>query len=108
MVTNLENADVEVHKKLEEEKAEYEGVKARHILIRTKGSGAPAGGKKELTDEEALEKAKALRTQIVAGGDFATIPKAESDDPGSGANGGDLNSLWHRQIVPPFAQTPFS
>src|SRR5579859_240896 len=102
----IENADVE--KYYNDHKSEYERVKARHILIRTKGSGAPAGGKKELTDEEALEKAKALRAQIVAGGDFATIAKAESDDPGSGANGGDLNSFGHGQMVPPFEQAAFA
>ncbi len=108
MSTNLKIPDAELHKYFDEHKAEYERVKARHILIRTKGSGAPAGGKKELTDEEALEKAKALRAQIVAGGDFATIAKAESDDPGSGANGGDLNSFGHGQMVPPFEQAAFS
>src|SRR5260370_19386903 len=108
MSTNLKIPEAELDKYFGEQKAEYERVKARHILIRTKGSGAPAGGKKELTDEEALEKAKALRAQIVAGGDFATIAKAESDDPGSGANGGDLNSFGHGQMVPPFEQAAFS
>ena len=37
-----------------------------------------------------LEKAKAIRVRLVAGEDFATIAKAESDDKGSGAQGGDL------------------
>src|ERR1700676_4295586 len=91
MSANLKIGDAEVQKYYDEHKGEYERVKARHILIRTKGSAAPAGGKKELTDEEALEKTKALPARIVAGEDFATIAKAESDDTGSGASGRSLN-----------------
>jgi parvulin-like peptidyl-prolyl isomerase len=108
MSTNLKIDDAEAHKFYDEHKNDYERVKARHILIRFKGSGVPAGGKKELTEEEALAKAKALRARIVAGEDFATIAKAESDDPGSGANGGDLNTFGHGQMVPQFEQAAFS
>jgi peptidyl-prolyl cis-trans isomerase C len=102
----IENADVQ--KYYDEHKSEYERVKARHILIRTKGSAAPAGGKKELTDEEALEKTKALRARIVAGEDFAAIAKTESDDTGSGATGGELNFFSHGQMVPPFEKAAFA
>src|SRR5580704_5940069 len=108
MSANLKIGDADVQKYYDEHKAEYERVTARHILIRTKGSAAPAGGKKELTDEEALEKTKALRARIVAGEDFATIAKAESDDTGSGANGGSLNSFSHGQMVPPFEKAAFA
>lgn len=108
MSANLKIEDADVQKYYDEHKREYERVKARHILIRMKGSPAPAGGKKELTDEEALEKAKALRARIVAGEDFATIAKAESDDTGSGANGGDLNFFSHGQMVPPFEKAAFA
>jgi parvulin-like peptidyl-prolyl isomerase len=108
MSANLKIEDADVQKYYDEHKNEYERVKARHILIRTKGSAAPAGGKKELTDEEALEKTKALRARIVAGEDFAAIAKAESDDTGSGANGGDLNSFGHGQMVPPFEKAAFA
>jgi parvulin-like peptidyl-prolyl isomerase len=108
MSANLKIGDADVQKYYDEHKAEYERVTARHILIRTKGSAAPAGGKKELTDEEALEKTKALRARIVAGEDFATIAKAESDDTGSGATGGSLNAFGHGQMVPPFEKAAFA
>jgi len=108
MSANLKIEDADVQKYYDAHKAEYERVTARHILIRVKGSAAPAGGKKELTDEEALEKVKALRARIVAGEDFATIAKAESDDTGSGANGGSLNSFSHGQMVPPFEKAAFA
>ena len=104
---NLKVEDADVRKYYDDHKNEYERVKARHILVRFKGSAAPAG-KKELTEEEALEKTKALRARIVAGEDFATIAKAESDDTGSGAQGGSLGTFPHGQMVAPFDQAAFS
>jgi len=87
---------------------EYESVKARHILIRVKGAPMPgAEGKPELTDEQALAKAQEIRKKIVAGGDFAAIAKAESDDSGSGAQGGDLGEFRHGMMVPPFEEAAF-
>src|SRR5439155_23129209 len=108
LTTNLKLEDTDVHKYYDDHKNEYERVKARHILIRFKGSSVPAGAKKELTEEEALEKVKALRARVVAGEDFATLAKAESDDVGSGANGGDLNFFGHGQMVGPFDQAAFA
>jgi peptidyl-prolyl cis-trans isomerase C len=105
--TNLTLADADVRKHYDEHKNEYERVKARHILIRIKGAPSPAV-KAELTDEEALAKAKALRARIVAGEDFGTIAKAESDDSGSGKNGGELDFFGHGQMVPPFEQAAFA
>jgi hypothetical protein len=90
-------------------KNEWETVTARHILIRFKGS--PVGlkdGQKDLTDEEALAKAKDLRAKIVAGGDFAALAKAESDDVGSGANGGSLGEFTRGRMVPPFDEAAFT
>jgi parvulin-like peptidyl-prolyl isomerase len=90
-------------------KNEWETVSARHILIRMKGS--PVGlkdGEKDLTDEEALAKAKDLRAKIVAGGDFAALAKAESDDVGSGANGGSLGEFTRGRMVPPFDEAAFT
>lgn len=90
-------------------KNEWETVSARHILIRMKGSPvALKDGQKDLTDEEALAKAKDLRAKIVAGGDFAALAKAESDDVGSGANGGSLGEFTRGRMVPPFDEAAFT
>jgi parvulin-like peptidyl-prolyl isomerase len=106
--TTLKVDEADARKYYEEHKGEYEKVKARHLLIRFKGSPVPVGDKKDLTEEEALEKVKALRAQIVAGGDFAAIAKKESDDTQSGANGGDLDAFSHGQMVGPFDQAAFA
>ena len=90
-------------------KNEYEQVKASHILIRFQGSRvALKPNQKDLTDEEALAKATEIRKKLVAGGDFAAIAKAESDDAGSGAQGGSLGSFPHGAMVGPFDQAAFS
>jgi peptidyl-prolyl cis-trans isomerase C len=87
----------------EEHKQDWEGISARHILIRFQGSRVPLKpGQKDLTEAEALAKAQDLRKRIAAGEDFATLAKAESDDAGSGANGGDLGVFRHGQMVPAF------
>jgi peptidyl-prolyl cis-trans isomerase C len=95
--------DAELHKYYDAHLNEFEQVKARHILIRSKGSPLPVKpGQKDLTDEEALAKVQDLRKQIVAGKDFAALAQQESDDTGSGANGGDLGFFHRNQMVPAF------
>ncbi len=84
-------------------------VKARHILIRYKGSPVPLRpDQKELTQEEALAKATSLRDKIEKGADFGALAKAESDDVGSGANGGDLGSFGKGRMVKEFDEAAFS
>jgi peptidyl-prolyl cis-trans isomerase C len=101
--------DAAVEKYYNEHKNDYEVLKARHILIRVKGAPMQAvAGKPELTDEEALAKAQAIRTRLTAGEDFATIAKAESDDAGSGAQGGDLGEFKKGMMVPPFETAAFA
>ena len=67
-----------------------ERVKARHILLKTQGKPA---------SEEAAIKAKGenLLKQIKGGADFAKLAKENSEDPISGANGGDLGD-WIARV----------
>lgn len=93
----------DAHKYYEEHKQEWDTITARHILIRFQGSAVPVrAGQKDLTDAEALAKAQDIRKRLLAGEDFATLAKAESDDTGSGANGGELGAFHHGQMVPAF------
>ena len=102
-------SDADLKKAYEENKKEYEQVKAKHILIAFKGSPAAQKGKKELTDAEAKAKAELLRNEIIAGkAKFEDVAKKESDDLESGKNGGDLGAFSHGQMVPEFEQAAFS
>jgi peptidyl-prolyl cis-trans isomerase C len=89
-------------------KQDWDEVKARHILIRMQGSRVPVrDGHKDLTDEQALAKAKEVRSKIVAGAKFEDQAKIESDDTGSGENGGDLGTFGAGQMVPEFDEVVF-
>ena len=113
MFQNLEDAssvsDAQVQAYYDAHKADYETVTARHILIRVKGAPMPAApGKKELSDAEALAKADAIRKRLASGEAFAKLAKEESDDTGSGANGGDLGTFKKGMMVPPFEAAAFA
>lgn len=104
---SIKISDEDLQKAYDARKAELEQAKARHILVAFKGSPAAAPGKKELTEEEAKAKAEELRTKIAGGADFAEVAKAESDDSGSGARGGDLGAFGKGQMVPEFEKAVF-
>ena len=77
-------------------------VKARHILI-----AVPEGADAK-TDAAAKAKAEGLLKQIKAGGDFAALAAANSDDPGSKTQGGELGFMQPGQTVPQFDKALFS
>lgn len=109
MQKNLKVDDSAILAYYEAHKNEYESVKAKHILIRVKGAPMPGvEGRPELTDEQALAKANAVRAKLVGGADFAIVAKADSDDSGSAAQGGDLGEFRRGMMVPPFEQAAFS
>ena len=100
--------DAALHKYYDEHKSEYEQAHAHHILVRFKGSPVPVKpGGKDLTDEEALAKAKDLEKQLAAGADFSKLAGAESDDTGSAAMGGDLQTFGHGRMVAAFDDAVF-
>jgi peptidyl-prolyl cis-trans isomerase C len=101
--------DAALHAFYDSHKDDFMEVTARHILIRFKGSQvALRPGQQDLTEAEALQKAKDLRAKIVAGAKFEDVAKAESDDAGSGANGGDLGKFTKGRMVPEFEKAAFA
>ena len=106
---NAKVDDASIQKYYDEHKNDYDVVKARHILIRAKGAPMPAmPGKAELTEEQALAKAQEIRKKILAGEDFGKLAQAESDDAGSGAQGGNLGEFKRGMMVPPFEEAAFA
>ena len=65
----------------------------RHILIKVTPT---------LSSAQARAKLGQLRREIEQGASFATLAKANSDDTGSAANGGDLGWVNPGQMVPQF------
>ena len=109
MADALKPDDAGLHAYYDAHKQDWEQVKARHILIRFQGSqvAVKAGGK-DLTDAEALAKVNELRAKILAGGDFAKLAEAESDDTGTAQHGGDLGSFGKGRMVPAFEKAAFA
>ncbi len=68
--------------------------RARHILIKNDEFLSPT---------EATQRIVRIREQLLAGGDFAELAKANSDDPVSSVNGGDLGWLNPGETVEGFA-----
>ena len=99
--------DADLQKVYDASKDKYEQVKAKHILIAFKGSPAAQAGKPELDENAAKAKAEDLKKQIAAGASFEDLAKKESDDTGSGAQGGELGEFGRGQMVPEFEKAAF-
>lgn len=78
-----------------------ERLKVRHILLKT--TDKPEAEVKKLET-----KAEDLLKQLKGGGDFAALAKANSDDPGSAAQGGDLGYVTRGQTVKNFEEAAWS
>lgn len=72
-----------------------EQVRVRHLLIRKETEGGQA-------------KAEALLKELKAGADFEAFAKAQSEDKGSGARGGDLGLFARGRMVKPFEDVAFA
>ncbi len=75
-----------------------EQVRASHILLSTEGKEEPA----------VRARAEELLSQIKAGADFAALARANSQDPASASNGGDLDFFGRGRMVPEFEAVAFS
>jgi peptidyl-prolyl cis-trans isomerase C len=78
-----------------------ERVHASHILL-SYPQGADAAAKAQVR-----AKAEQVLKEVKNGGDFATLAKKYSQDPGSAPNGGDLGFFQQGQMVGPFNEVAF-
>lgn len=74
----------------------------RHILV------AVTPGADESAEQAAADKAAALLDRLRVGEDFAALAQANSDDPGSASNGGDLGWVEKGLMVAAFEEAAFA
>ena len=93
----------------EKSKELYAQPRVRQILVRVKGSEIPLRkGGREMSPDFARSHALALRAKLVAGADFASLAKAESDDLGTRERGGDLGFINRGANVAALESAAFS
>ncbi|MHC9085514.1 SurA N-terminal domain-containing protein [Luteimonas sp. RIT-PG2_3] len=100
-----EPSDAALRQRYEQEKARFiepEQRLASHILVSVSDPKDPAAVK------AAEDKANALAKQAREGADFAALAQANSEDPGSKANGGDLGWVEKGMMTGPFEDALFA
>jgi peptidyl-prolyl cis-trans isomerase D len=101
---DVSDEEIEEHYELnaETEFTREEEVTARHILKKVDADASEE-------DKDAARTAlQAAIDRVEAGEDFAEVAKEESEDPGSGARGGDLGSFGRGRMVKPFEEAAFA
>jgi peptidyl-prolyl cis-trans isomerase D len=100
----IQVSEADLRRAYEDNKDRYrtpERVHVRHILLKTtdKSPAQVADAQKKIED---------LLKQVQKGADFGELAKKNSEDPGSGANGGDLGFVTKGQMVPNFEAAAFA
>jgi peptidyl-prolyl cis-trans isomerase D len=73
-----------------------------HILVKSEPGATPQA------DAAAKAKAEGIVAQLRGGADFATLARANSEDPSSSGNGGDMGWVDMGKTVEPFERAIFS
>ncbi|HJQ37710.1 MAG TPA: SurA N-terminal domain-containing protein [Thermoanaerobaculia bacterium] len=100
----VQPTEADLRKKYEESKDQYttkEAAHVLHILIKVEPNAPPPAV------AAAKAKADAIVAQLRGGADFATVARANSQDPSSAGNGGDMNWVERGVTVDVFDQVIF-
>lgn len=103
--TQIKPTDEELRKRYDANKDAYRSPASAHvlhILVKVDPTAAPD------VDAAARAKAQSIVQQLRGGADFAGLARANSDDPSSSGNGGDMGFVSMGQTVPQFEQAIFS
>src|SRR5581483_10814988 len=101
----IQPTEQQLRAKYESQKADFTNPPSAHvlhILIKVDPNATPE------QDAAAKAKAEGLVAQLKAGGDWAALAKANSQDPSSSSNGGDMGWFNQGQMVDAFDQKVFS
>jgi peptidyl-prolyl cis-trans isomerase C len=117
-------SDADVEQYFNEHASDFDEVRVRHILISTQprqggddeDSEEPNDKKdkkqpekpKTLTKDEARAKAQQILERVRKGEDFAKLAQEYTDDPGSKAQGGEIDFFGKGQMAPEFEKASFS
>ena len=96
--------DEEVRELYDADPAQFEQACGAHILIASNED--PEAGE-VVTAQQAEAGATLVIASLDGGADFAELAQERSDDPGSGAQGGDLGCAPRGQFVPEFEEALF-
>lgn len=97
--------EAELRKLYEQEKDNYlrpASAHVLHILVKSEPGATPQA------DAAAKAKAEGIVAQLRGGGDFAALARANSEDPSSSGNGGDMGWVDMGKTVEPFERAIFS
>ena len=103
--SQINPTEADLRGRYESSKDQYvrqESAHVLHILIKSEPGAAPA------VDAAARAKAESIVAQLRAGADFAALAKANSEDPSSSGNGGDMGFVDRGQTVEPFDTAIFT
>ncbi len=105
MAKESEVTDKEAENYYNKNKDEFLKVRASHILI--KNTDDEGNDVNEEQKKKNKEKAESILKKALAGEDFSTLAKENSEDT-SAQNGGDLDFFGKGQMVEPFEKSAFS
>lgn len=103
--SEVQPTDAELRRAYEARKDQFKrpaSAHVLHILVKSEPGAAPQA------DAAARAKAEGLVAQLRAGADFAALARANSEDPSSSGNGGDMGWVDMGQTVEPFERAIFS
>jgi len=82
------------------EREKKDAIELWQIAVAYTGGQYPVRDGSQRSVEQATQKATAIVARVRGGADFASLARAESDDPQSAANGGSLGAT-RREMLPP-------
>ena len=101
-VTPDEEAVLQLWEQVQGQHKTAESRRASHILFQA------ASPDDEQQQQAVRAKAESVLAEAEGGADFAELARTHSDDPGSGAQGGDLGVIARDQMVKPFEDAVFA
>ncbi|MEQ7417644.1 peptidylprolyl isomerase [Xanthomonas campestris pv. campestris] len=81
---------------------DYDEVRLSHVFVALQPQGDARRGT-PLSDAQALARAQQLKRQLDSGTPFEEVAKRESDDGSTAAEGGELSSIFLRNVADVFA-----